>query len=507
MQQRSYQIFGVALLLAVTALWVCITKTDDPLAYAKRHGQSLLNPEPTVPLACYTDTEAQYNPCWACHTISHSNNFHSDVGLQSQYNFSDAAKTNFWSNAFLDVTKQINSIRDADILKYIRQDNYKNLYAALQKNNDKLLWRPDLNFSAGFDDDGFANDHSGWRAIRFKPFVGTFWPTNGSSNDVYIRLPKEFREDASGLVNNEIYKTNLAVLELAMTTPPQSDGQKFLAPYYFGHASEIQVVPYLYPQGTEFLHTVRYLDPDVSSFTAQRMKEVRYSKKIQFLEPWAILKMYEQELAEKDAGRKPLFAGNAFDGLYNNFGWLYQAYIEDARGQLRLQSYEEQMSCMGCHANLGVTVDSSFAFIRKVPGEAGWQTQNVTGIPDVPQWQHQKPEVTEYLERNGTLDEFRTNPATSLNTSTSAPTLTDLILPTPNRALQLNKAYKILVERQDFEHGRQNFLEPPTTIFKTVILENTGLADQNKVFFDGHLWLNWGLPNAHSSSQSSQTGF
>ena len=492
MNYRLFVLVSMALLIGVMSVWIQLTQTADAFTYAKAQGKKLVNAEATVPLACYTNTEAQYNPCWACHTISHSNNFQSDVGLQSQYNFSEAAKTNFWSNAFLDVTEQIKSISDENILNYIRQDNYQNLLSSLKNENEKILWRPDLNFSAGFDDKGFAKDNSGWRALRFKPFVGTFWPTNGNSNDVYIRLPQAFREDTNHQFNAQIYQDNLTILEAAMTTPPQSEAQKQLPTHYLGGASTIPVVPHLYPQGTEFLHTVRYLDPDVPSFTAKRMKEVRYSKKIWFLEPWAILKMYEQELAEKDEGRKPLFAGNAFDGLYNNLGWLYQGYIEDARGQLRLQSYEEQMSCMGCHANLGVTVDSSFAFVRKVPGDAGWQIQNVHGIPDAPLWNHQEAEISEYLKRSGALDEFRTNiPKTEPHNITNTKTLADWILPTKERALQMNKAYQILVQMQNFERGRQVFLQPPTTILKNVTTDSTGLAESNKVYFDGHLWLDW----------------
>ena len=488
MRQRIYQTLGVLLLLSVAACWLFV---HDPLAYAKARGQTLKNPEPTIPLACYTNTESQYNPCWACHTISQSHNFQSDVGLQSQYNFSEAAKTNFWSNAFLDVREETKRIRDSEILDYIRKDNYQNLFDTLKNTTTNLLWKPDLSFSAGFDRDGFANDNSGWRALRFKPFVGTFWPSNGSSNDVYIRLPLEFRKDQEQKLKSEIYQANLAILELAMTTPPEKMPKTPLPDFYLGAASQIKVTPYLYPQGTEFLHTVRYLDPDLASFTALRMKEVRYSKKIRFFEPWALVKIYGQEQAEKDDGRKPYFAGNAFDGLYNNFGWLYQSYIEDARGQLRLQSYEEQMSCMGCHANLGVTVDSSFAFIRKVPGAEGWQTQNASNITDVPQWQHNKPEAQEYIERAGALDEFRTNPAVNLDLDMKTTTLANWIFPSRAKALQMNKAYQILVKKQTFEYGRQVFLQPPTTLLKTVDIENTGLAENHKIFFDGRLWLDW----------------
>ena len=31
---------------------------------------------------------------------------------------------------------------------------------------------------------------SDWRTVRYQPFPGAFWPTNGSTGDVFIRLPK-----------------------------------------------------------------------------------------------------------------------------------------------------------------------------------------------------------------------------------------------------------------------------------------------------------------------------
>jgi hypothetical protein len=59
-------------------------------------------------------------------------------------------------------------------------------------------------------------------------------------------------------------------------------------------------------------------------------------------------------------------------GLLNDFGWQLQGFIEDAEGRLRLQTQEEHLFCMGCHSNIGVTVDQTFSFPRKVPGkEAG----------------------------------------------------------------------------------------------------------------------------------------
>ena len=49
-----------------------------------------------------------------------------------------------------------------------------------------------------FDDEGF--DHApdgtptGWRAFAYMPLPSTFWPANGSTDDVLIRLPEAYRE-------------------------------------------------------------------------------------------------------------------------------------------------------------------------------------------------------------------------------------------------------------------------------------------------------------------------
>ena len=59
---------------------------------------------------------------------------------------------------------------------------------------------PDVQFA--FDDHGY--DHhpdgtpTGWRAFAYYPFVGTFFPTNGSADDVLVRLDAALREDDAG---------------------------------------------------------------------------------------------------------------------------------------------------------------------------------------------------------------------------------------------------------------------------------------------------------------------
>src|SRR3546814_12221027 len=88
-------------------------------------------------------------------------------------------RTNHWTNLFVDRSKAIAAQNDADTLSYVRHDNYTPLRAALQRlpESRRPRWIPDLDPAQGFDDTGFARDGSGARAVRYKPFPGTVWPT------------------------------------------------------------------------------------------------------------------------------------------------------------------------------------------------------------------------------------------------------------------------------------------------------------------------------------------
>ncbi|RKG64147.1 hypothetical protein D7V80_27995 [Corallococcus sp. CA054B] len=118
---------------------------------------------------------------------------------------------------------------------------------------------------------------------------------------------------------------------------------------------------------------------------------------------------YAEEQEKKSRGRLPAFPGTPDLGLINEFGWRLQGFIEDAKGRLRLQTLEEHVYCMGCHANLGVTMDQTFAFPRKVPGGDGWRTQDLRSLPDMPQSGHTAPETATHFECVQGGDEFRAN--------------------------------------------------------------------------------------------------
>lgn len=516
---------------------LCPDDDYDPLAVAIESIGTTENFEASVPSQCYTKTEGIANPCWTCHTMPKGLNHVGDWELQEEYAFSDFALTNHWTNLYVDRSEAIAAISDETMRDYISIDNYTPLMKAMQDVEDYPGFRPDLDFNQGFDEEGFAADGSDWRAIRYKPFLGTFWPTNGNTDDVFIRLPAEFRVDEEGNPSREIYKINLAIVEAIIANDPshrKADIEREVEPisevlagidldgdatisdeitwirgtptHYVGGASQVRTMRFAYPKGVEFLHTVRYVDLDNPGLLSTRMKEVRYSRKQDMLDVWGITRQYEIEYNDKEAGFTPVYRGSPMGGLLNGFGWQLQGFIEDEDGWLRLQTEEEHRFCMGCHSAIGVTVDQTFTLGRKVPGAEGWQHQDMAGIPDVPQLGHDKPEILTYFERVGGGDEFRANDEILdrffpdgqfdellvLQAATSGDLdITHLVVPSPERAALLNKAYMALVQEQSYEQGRDTLIAPPTNVHPAIENGDTALSETGQVYKDGVLWLDW----------------
>jgi len=516
----------------------------DPFAVAAASIGKTVNPLALIPPMCYTKTDGVSNVCWVCHTEPVRPNGMEDAELQETYDFPSVATTNRWGNLFHDRSRAIAAITDEEALAYARQDNYTPLREALAARGDDARYRPDLDFAAGFDEEGFARDGSGWRALRYKPFPGAFWPTNGSTDDVMVRLPPRFRRDRDGNESREIYRINLAIVEAAIGVAPEApdaaldhpiepvdetvagldlDGDGRVAGRatrlhglprsYVGGAHDVPVYRYLYPEGTEFLHSVRYLDPDAPAMRATRMKELRYSRKETGYSPDGLVKVYEALMAAEEAERAegeeefPGFQGLPQTGYANGFGWRLQGFIEDERGRLRLQTEEEHLFCMGCHTGVGVTVDFTFAMARKVPGADGWRHQDLGGIPDAPQAGHSEPEVLEYFRRANGGDEFRANaellkrffPGGRVDEEAvrrAAPggdrDLAWLLGPSRSRALALDKAYMAIVREQRFDLGRDPVALPLTNVHREIRKgEPTGLKEAARIYRDGRLWLDW----------------
>ena len=504
--------------------------------------QTLRNPAPYIPPQCYTRTEDDggqvHNPCYTCHTPSIRPNYIQDGDLQLSYSFAEDMRVNHWRNVFRDRSAQMQQISDQAIKKYIRASNYFDeqnrivLQQVLQSPphswdaNNNGRWDgfiPDAAFN--FDAQGFDHDAqgqpTGWRSYAYYPFPGTFWPTNGSTNDVLIRLPEAFRQTADGQYDAQVYATNLAIVEAMIRERDieieavdeahlghvdiDRDGRIARASkvvydwaplqnrhmWYVGRAhvlqqqGDINIAAGLFPVGTEFLHTLRYIDVadngDIQ--LASRFKEVRYARKRQWLNYAWLRNRADAEVKEKRdfPDRLRQIRGDHERGVSNGQGWTYAGFIEDAGGQLRPQSHEELGFCLGCHGGTGVTRDGIISFARKMNfnspqhGWHHWSQHSIRGVAE-PKRIDGKGEYSLYLERNRAGDEFRANREVIDKFFTSEGQLKPeslaalqqdiswLLWPSPQRAMQLNRAYKLIVQEQSFIHGRDALVSLPQQV-------------------------------------------
>jgi len=357
-----------------------------------------------IPSMCYTKTEDEnggvHNPCYACHTPSLAPNYVEDGDMQVMYNFAEYARENHWSNLFINREDEIDKITDDEIVTYIGKSNYFN------SNNEIVLTKkllnlpkewdifenghwygyiPDCYFNfgdKGFDTNPNNGQFTGWRAFHYTPFLGTFWPTNGSTDDVMIRLADIFRNNTDGVFDLEAYRINLSIVEALIHRKDaflesvdekkwgydlNGDGKFETSTtivynldtlHFVGEAGQhqdegkVHLIPGLFPVGTEFLHSVRYVDVDTEGNAAltPHMKELRYGIKKYWVTPARLEEMAESEAREKIDYPEQLrqFDGNIHIGLDNKQGWLYQGFIEDTKGELRPQNYEETYYQRGC---------------------------------------------------------------------------------------------------------------------------------------------------------------
>lgn len=531
---------------------------------------------------CYTKTINQNNkyivsnPCYSCHSLNKEPNYNfEDYANQESYDFPYPALKNPFTNLFVNRSKDIEKISDEEIIKYVKQDNYKDkngdIILSKKLNNLNSSWDfnkngkwdgyiPDCEYN--FDEKGFDRkqdgSYTGWRAFAYYPFLGTFWPTNGNTDDVLIRLPKDFALDENGKFSTEIYNINLLIIESLIKQrdiqiSPIDESKikldlnqngkfditnkivfKWIKPnfdinsgklvnfsmHYAGLAgkkqlrNEIQIAPGLYPVGTEFLHSVRYIDVNGQKTSmAKRMKELRYSIKKEWKTYGELSDIGANALKEKRdfPDRTDIYVGNVETGLSNDKGWIFQAFIEDKQGELRPQNYEETLFCMGCHTNIGATTDSTFVFGRKFEGENlndgwfHWSKRGFEGIKDLV-LSDGDSEYAKYLALNNAGDEFRSNQEImdkffvagweknknmikkeyEINQQTPG-AVTDrswklkneamnilkndisyLLMPSANRALKLNKAYKSVVDEQSYVYGRDVNISPSDNVHKSV---------------------------------------
>ena len=493
---------------------------------------TVFNREAIIPPQCYTRTEGKHNPCYVCHQapVEGRENVMNDFGLQAAYSFSDAGLTNHWSNLFEDRSERVAAISDAEILEWINTDNYSALDGRLAE-SEFDGWAPDLKnlhmAAAAFDEHGFAKDGSHWVAFNYKPLPSTFWPTNGSTDDVMIRLPEIYRSDEDGNYSLDVYRANLAILEAtikgldSITSLPvdervlqrdlDKDGKLGVTTdirdikFYTGQASKLASFRHMYPAGTEFLHTVRYVGVDEAGnvSVSTRMKEVRYMRKWRSYGKRVYARQYQLEEFEKEAGNLPRYHYLGHNGLDNKFGWSIHGFIEGRDGELRENTFEENMFCMGCHTSIGSTIDKTFSFARKIDGAQGWGYIDLRGMPDAPNHGESKGEILTYFERVGGGDEFRSNEEmlqrwfkadrTSVDHAkvSAAADVYQLITPSRERALELNKAYRVIVEDQDFIFGRDATIKSPINVYDEVDNEKSPTLPAENIY-QWDIRLDWG---------------
>lgn len=509
-----------------------------------------------IPPACFAKTRASgvepaRNPCYVCHGGSMAPNYNDDEDLQTTLTFPSAAADDPWKNLVAPAVLRAPKTTDDDVLRRVRANNYAAadgsplLAKALASPPDE--WDIDGDHAWGgyvpdaglvFDDHGFDHradgSETGWRAFAYFPFPGAFFPTNGSTDDVLIRLPRRFQTDDRGAVDRVVYEVNLAVVEALVTRADvpidpvdesalgvdlDRDGALARAArvtfdadarspettrmQYVGEAGAEQragrlaIAPGLFPLGTEFFHTVRYLDVGGDGVVgmARRMKELRYAKKVAYLD-YATLRGRaaldaREVLASRDGARHVNWLGER--GIDNGQGWIFEGFIEAKDGALRPQSREETVYCAGCHGGIGATTDSIFSFPRKLGGEAlargwfHWSQHDLRGVPE-PRTSDGAYEYTEYLARAGAGDDFGANAEVLARffddrhqprpreLEALHADVTRLLLPSPARALDLDRAYMAVVDTQAFALGRDAVLAPAQDVYTTVPLgESTGI--------------------------------
>ncbi|WNG16238.1 hypothetical protein [Cystobacter fuscus] len=505
-----------------------------------REPPRLSNPAAYLPAQCYAVTQdapggRTRNGCFACHQTPRAPNFVEDAEVQTVLSVARSAEENRWTNLVQPPPPV--ELSDAELLAWVRSNNYVDergglrLAAALAHppaawdGNGDGRWEgyiPDCWFQP--DAEGF--DHSpdgamtGWRAFAYAPFPGMFWPTNGSAGDVFIRLPAAYRRDPAGRESKTVYQLNLAILEayirrVDVPLPPTDErefGSDLDGDGVLGRATRVAFVwppkpgrPFgyvgqaagldraregwpaagLFPRGTEFLHSLRYLDVVEGQVRmAARMKELRYMRKTRWLTYSDLQLAAEAEAREKmkQPDTLKLVLADVERGVGTGTGWLMQGFIEDAGGELRPQNVEETTACIGCHGGVGATTDSTFSFARKLdPGVAwqqGWYHWGQRGLKGIaePRRADGEGEYAHWLAQVGAGDDYGTNDEVQARFFRRDGTLRPdavkaltkdisvLLVPSPRRALLLDRATLALVKAQRFERGRDVVVGAPPKV-------------------------------------------
>jgi hypothetical protein len=396
-----------------------------PKDFQKRAGASYkpaFNEEPSIPAQCWIETGyGTQNACLYCHTdyladIGHGNAF--PLGEdQILYSFpSPDLNKVLWRNTIFpqEISARLKeegiALPDPEDVDYVRHDNWQPAFDKARSTGtigwlnpvaDDFLLFPALNprhlfpynetdptgnGTHGFvDKDGFVRDEksgfTGWRAVNFFPY-GIFTPLSGSVSGIYVRLPEPFMTRGNQF-SRTVYENNLNLLETNIKNRPMARN------HYWGDASQIPVKRGFFPVGTEFAHPLHYVDLNadgesghtldgVAGLTgpvfefpgtrSRRIKEMRYMYKYK--------EVGIEDITEEAHYESVVIGHEGHGWVDNNAGWVLAGYIENRQGDLRPQTTEEMMQCIGCHGKVGNTVDSIWSFQRKLPGEDGWKEMN-----------------------------------------------------------------------------------------------------------------------------------
>jgi hypothetical protein len=157
--------------------------------------------------------------------------------------------------------------------------------------------------------------------------------------------------------------------------------------------------------------------------------------------------------------------------------------------------------CVGCHGGIGATTDGVFSFARKLGGGASgrafrdgwfhWSQHDLRGLAE-PRGRDGEYEYTRYLKENGAGDELRENKEVLARFFDEGGTLrpdaiarlhadlSTLLLPSAERALDLNRAYRAIVDEQSFVKGRDTVLAAAEHVYAQPPLgERTGILPRD----------------------------
>jgi hypothetical protein len=136
-----------------------------------------------------------------------------------------------------------------------------------------------------------------------------------------------------------------------------------------------------------------------------------------------------------------------------------------------------------------------------------WSTRGSTEdvMRDVPNVGGTDGEILTYLERVGGGNEFRANDEMRSRWFDAdgrvredlvrAADVHELITPSRERALALNKAYGVIVREQAFLYGRDATIEPSTNVYDVVDLETVPTLPKDRQF-RWDIRLDWGEPGS-----------